>query len=156
MIRRAQKKDMNRLNELLFEVQAIHADIRPDIFKHGAKKYTDAELSAIIGDDSTPIYVYEKDGDVAGYVFCIYQETLENEQLCRRKVLYIDDLCVDGRYRRQGVASELYRHVLKAASESGCDSVTLNVWRMNDGAQRFYEAMGMTPLKTMMEARLTE
>ena len=37
------------------------------------------------------------------------------------------------------------------AREIGCYNVTLNVWTCNPGAQRFYEAMGMTPLKTCLE-----
>ena len=38
--------------------------------------------------------------------------------------------------------------------ETGCDSVTLNVWSVNGEAAAFYERMGMKPLKTMMETRL--
>jgi hypothetical protein len=32
--------------------------------------------------------------------------------------------------------------------------VTLNVWRVNPSAEKFYQKMGMEPLKTMMEKRL--
>lgn len=154
MIRRAEKKDMARLDELLFQVQAIHAEGRGDIFKIGAKKYTDEELEAIIADDNTPIFVWEDGGVIGGYAFCIYQVTHENEQLHPRKVMYIDDLCVDEQFRRRGVGTELYRYVLKTAADNGCNSVTLNVWSINESAQRFYQSMGMEPLKTTMEARL--
>lgn len=154
MIRRAEKKDMERLDALLFQVQALHAEERPDIFKKGAKKYTDDELLSIIDDDDAPIFVWEEDGVIAGYAFCIYQETKENGQLHHRKVLYIDDLCVDEKYRRRGIGAKLYRYVLDTAKDAGCDSVTLNVWSVNDGALEFYRSMGMQPLKTMMEAPL--
>lgn len=154
MIRRAEQKDIERLNELLFQVQALHAEGRPDIFKIGAKKYTDAELAAIIADDNTPIFVWEENGVIGGYAFCIYQQTMENSQLHHRKVLYIDDLCVDRRFRRKGVGTQLYRYVLDTAAASGCDSVTLNVWRINEGAQKFYQSMGMEPLKTTMETQI--
>ena len=40
MIRRAKNEDIDRLNALLYQVQQLHADGRPDIFKKGAKKYT--------------------------------------------------------------------------------------------------------------------
>ena len=156
MIRRAMDKDIDRLNELLYLVQKLHAEKRPDIFKLGAKKYTTQELQAIIADDDTPIFVYEDEGAVLGYVFCIYQVTRENYQLHPRKVLYIDDLCVDESCRRQGVATKLYEYVVQTAIDNGCDSVTLNVWSGNDSARRFYENMGMTPLKTTMEQKLRE
>jgi ribosomal protein S18 acetylase RimI-like enzyme len=154
MIRRAKNADIDRLNVLLYQVQQLHADGRPDIFKNGAKKYTTEELEGIIADDITPIFVYEEDGMVMGYAFCVYQITLESEQLHARKVLYIDDLCVDESYRRKHIGEKLYHHVLDVAKENGCDSVTLNVWRVNPSAEKFYQRMGMEPLKTMMEQQL--
>ena len=154
MIRRAEEKDIDRLNELLYQVQKLHAEGRPDIFKLGAKKYTTEELSTIIADDRTPIFVYEDEGLLMGYAFCIYQVTEENTQLHERKVLYIDDLCVDEAYRRRHIGQRLYDFVLDTAKKNGCDSVTLNVWAVNPGAENFYRRMGMQPLKTYMETRL--
>lgn len=154
MIRRAEIRDAGRLNELLFQVQALHAAGRPDIFKTGARKYTDEALLEIIRDDRRPIYVEEADGIIRGYAFCVLQQTEENNQLHARKTLYIDDLCVDQRFRRQHIGEALYRYVRQAAADAGCDSVTLNVWALNASAARFYEKMGLRPLKTMLECRL--
>ena len=66
MIRRAEIKDIDSLNRLLYQVQTLHAEKRPDIFKLGAKKYTSQELARIIADDMTPIFVYEEEGVVIG------------------------------------------------------------------------------------------
>lgn len=155
MIRRAINNDIDRLNDLLYQVQQLHADGRPDIFKSGAKKYTTEELSAIIADDDTPIFVYVEDEVLMGYAFCIYQVTQDSTQLHERKVLYIDDLCVDAQYRRRHIGEKLYHHVVQTAKDNGCDSVTLNVWSVNPSAEQFYRKMGMEPLKTYMETRLT-
>ena len=38
MIRKAEEKDIPRINELLGQVLQIHADIRPDIFIQGTTK----------------------------------------------------------------------------------------------------------------------
>ena len=154
MIRRAKNEDIDRLNALLYQVQQLHADGRPDIFKNGAKKYTTEELERIIADDMTPIFVYEEGGLLMGYAFCIYQIRQESEQLHARKVLYIDDLCVDAPDRRKHIGEQLYERVLTGAKKNGRDSVTLNVWRVNPSAEQFYQRMGMEPLKTMMEQRL--
>ena len=154
MIRRAVKQDIPRLDELLYQVQRIHAEGRPDIFKLGRKTYTDGELEEILADDSRPVYVNERDGKVLGYAFCIVQETKENGQLHARKTLYLDDLCVDAEARGQHVGSELYRYVVQTAKEKGFHSVTLNVWSLNGEAGLFYERMGMKPMKTMMETVL--
>lgn len=44
IIRRAQEKDIPQLDKLLFQVNKVHSDGRPDLFKAGAKKYSDDEL----------------------------------------------------------------------------------------------------------------
>ena len=153
MIRRAKEGDIDGVNALLYEVQRIHAVGRPDIFKQGGKKYTSDELRRIFSDERTPVFVLEE-GRILGYAFCVFQETKENGQLHPRKVLYVDDLCVDEACRHRHLGTLLYEHVLAFARENGCDAVTLHVWEMNGDARRFYEKMGMTPLKTLMEQKL--
>ena len=54
-IRRAELKDMPRIHELLAQVEEVHHRIRPDLFKGGGRKYTDAELAEILADDNRPI-----------------------------------------------------------------------------------------------------
>ena len=119
------------------------------------KKYNDEELRAIIADDSTPIFVaVSEDEKVLGYVFCIYEEVKGNPSLMDRKTVYIDDLCVDATLRGQHIGTALYEHVLEESKREGCVAVTLNVWCLNEGAMRFYEKLGMKPLKVMMENTL--
>ena len=40
-VRRAQEKDMERIDELLMQVEKVHHDGRPDLFRYDQKKYTD-------------------------------------------------------------------------------------------------------------------
>ena len=56
-IRRATVADMDGINKLLHQVLMVHHNGRPDLFKPNAKKYTDDELTAIISDDTRPIFV---------------------------------------------------------------------------------------------------
>ena len=151
MIRRARVSDIERLDHILFQVQDVHPNGRPDIFIKGAKKYNDEQLTAIINDDQRPIFVYTDDNDmVLGYAFCIY-EYVENNSMHKMKTLYIDDLCVDEKYRRKHIATYLYQYVLQEASNNDCYRVTLNVWCLNGSAMKFYEKMGMNKLKIVME-----
>ena len=70
------------------------------------------------------------------------------------KTLYIDDICVDEAFRRQGAAQALYCFVRDYAKDQGCYNITLNVWACNPGARNFYEQMGLVPQKTCMETIL--
>ncbi|MBE5878239.1 MAG: GNAT family N-acetyltransferase [Lachnospiraceae bacterium] len=151
-IRRAREQDMDGISDLLCQVLMVHHNGRPDLFKAGCKKYTDEELRALIRDDSKPIFVaVDELGKVAGYAFCIFQQHIDNNILTDIKTLYIDDLCVDEKIRGQHIGKRLYEYVLAFAKEQGCYNVTLNVWSLNEGAMKFYEACGLVPQKVGME-----
>jgi ribosomal protein S18 acetylase RimI-like enzyme len=152
MIRRAIVTDIPDINRLLYQVNQVHADGRPDLFVGGLKKYTDKELAGIIPDDSRPVFVNtDSAGHVLGYAFCVLQDHRQDSFMAPVLTLYIDDICVDASARGQHVGKALYDYVTAYAREIGCYNVTLNVWECNPGARKFYEAMGMVPQKTGME-----
>ena len=154
-IRRAVEKDIPGIDRCLSQVLAVHAAGRPDLFVPGTRKYTDSELRGILGDNLRPVFVaVEEDaapGAILGYAFCEVQDFSGSNNMQPIRTLYIDDLCVDSDARHGHVGSSLYRHVLAWARENGFHNVTLNVWECNPGARAFYEAMGMSVMKTCME-----
>lgn len=151
IIRFANENDIPQMIDLLLQVGQVHHEIRPDLFRAGAQKYDEAALKRLLADEKRPILCGEVDGKMAGYAFCILQETKNDPVLCDRKTLYIDDLCVDEKVRGAGVAPAIYQGVLDYAREIGCDAVTLNVWCGNDRAMHFYEKCGLKPQKIGME-----
>ena len=151
-IRRAEKKDLERVDELLSQVLEIHAAIRPDIFVSGTRKYTDEELLAIFENDNTPVFAAVDDDDrLVGYAFCIMNDYSGSNNLQPIRSLYIDDLCVDENARGMHVGKSLYDYVLDYARKNGCYSVTLNVWEGNNNARAFYDRMGFAVQKTILE-----
>ena len=154
-IRKAEPKDTAKVLDLLHQVLEVHAGLRPDLFISGTTKYTDEELHAIFADETTPVYVAVNDNDeVLGYAFCILEAPVPSNNLHPHRTLYTADICVDEKARGQHVATNLDEHVKAEAKRLGCYNITLNVWAGNDGAQKFYEAMGMKPRKTMLETIL--
>ncbi len=107
MIRLANEKDIEQINNLLFQVHKVHSDARPDLFKAGSKKYTDEELKEIIKDKEKPIFVYEIDEKIEGYAFCILINHNNENSLCDYKSMYIDDLCVDKNCRGKGIGKKI-------------------------------------------------
>ena len=73
---RACSRHSDGINSLLRQVLEVHHKGRPDIFKGGVKKYTDAELSEILADDERPVFVAAEGEKVLGYAFCIFQQHL--------------------------------------------------------------------------------
>lgn len=153
-VRPAVRDDIPAIGRLLYEVHRVHSDVRPDLFKAGARKYTDAQLEDILADAETPVFVAERGGEVAGYAFCIFRQFPPESSMTDVRTLYIDDLCVEQAFRGEQIGSRLYAFVLDYAKRCGCYNVTLNVWADNAGALRFYEKIGMRVQKIGMETIL--
>ena len=152
IVRHAENKDIDRIMELLVQVNNVHEQGRPDLFYKDCTKYSVPELEKLIVSEDHPIYVCVNDEDlVLGYAFCIIEETEQSNNQPGIKTLYIDDICVDEKARGQHVGKTVYEYVVEEAKRLGCYHITLNVWELNPIARKFYEAMGLTPLKTVME-----
>ena len=154
MIRMAKEKDIEKILDLLSQVDLVHHNGRPDIFKIG-RKYNENELKELLKDENRPILVRVNENDaVLGYCFCIFQKHEDDSVLTDIKTLYIDDLCVDEKLRGKGIGKELYYAARKLAKDSGCYNVTLNVWSCNPSALKFYKSLGMNEQKICMEQLL--
>ncbi|MBR6292337.1 MAG: GNAT family N-acetyltransferase [Bacteroidales bacterium] len=150
MIRKATEKDIPQVLELLHQVNMVHYEIRPDLFKPHTTKYSAEELTTLFRDESKPVFVFD-DGGVQGYAFCQVSEVKDHLLLQDNKMLYIDDICVDEKARGKHVGKALFDHVKEYAQSIGCHHITLNVWEGNEPALRFYQNMGMQVQKTTME-----
>ena len=154
-IRRAEERDIPRMGDLLLQVCRVHREGRPDLFREGGRKYSDAELVELLKDEDRPILVAEdENGWVAGYAFCEVQRHDGKGSMCAGTTLYLDDLCVDAACRGQGAGRALYQAVLALGRELDCYNVTLNVWACNPTAMRFYEKCGLKTQKIGMETIL--
>ena len=151
-VRKAEKRDIESVLRLLVQVNMVHHNGRPDLFKGPATKYTRDELETIFQNPATPVFVCTDDADaVQGYIMCVFKQAVNDHILTDIKTLYIDDLCVDETIRGRGIGEALYNHAVAFARETGCYNVTLNVWALTPSALRFYESRGMTPQKIGME-----
>ena len=150
-VRRAEEKDIPAVMELLKQVNRIHYEKRPDLFKPETK-YTEDELRAIMNNDQTPVFVCtDSDNRVLGHGFCVLQRPENTRLLNDILTLYIDDICVNETARGQHIGKMIYEHIVAYARKRGCYNVTLNVWSCNPGAMKFYENLGMVPYKIGME-----
>ena len=151
-IRRAEKRDIDALLRLLTEVNMVHHNIRPDLFKGPATKYSREELEQKLQIEEDPIFVFTNDKDqVLGYIFCVTEVVQESPLRTGIRTLYVDDLCVYETARGQHVGQQLYAYAVDYARANGYYNITLHVWGGNDAAQKFYEKMGMQNQYTCLE-----
>ena len=150
MIRLATTNDIPRLLELLHQVNMVHYERRPDIFKPHTTKYNDEQVQDLLTQPDKAIFVYE-DESVQGYAFVQMEDVHDDILLQDMRTLYIDDICVDEQAQGKHVGKQLFDHVRAYAEKLGCGAITLNVWEGNDAAMAFYRKLGMSVRKTCME-----
>ena len=150
MIRLATTNDIPRLLELLHQVNMVHYERRPDIFRPHTTKYNAEQLQDLLTQPDKAIFVYEDEG-VQGYAFVQMEDVHDDILLQDMRTLYIDDICVDEQARGKHVGKQLFEHVRAYAEKLGCGALTLNVWEGNDAAMAFYRKLGMSVRKTCME-----
>ena len=150
-IRQAVQSDIPALQSLLLQVEKIHCDGRPDIFKDGGVKFTNEQLAQLLFDPTRPIFCAVNDGQVVGYVFCIITEIKGDPMLRDTKTLHLEDVCVDESCRDGGVGSCLMEYVKTYARENDFTRIDLDVWELNDRAREFYEKHGFGVQKRRMD-----
>ena len=151
-VRKATEKDIPKILDLLVQVDMVHHNGRPDIFKGPATKYDEEELRAVIHNKETLVFVCVDETNIPlGHAFCIHRQVIGDSVLTDVRTLYIDDICVDNDARGKYVGKTLYDYVVAYAKKQGFYNVTLNVWTCNQAAMKFYEAMGLKPQRIVME-----
>ena len=151
-VRRAVEADIPAILRLLVQVDMVHHNGRPDIFKGPATKYNEEQLKDILADEKTPVFACVDENDaLLGYAFCVLKQYENDNILTDIKTLYIDDLCVDEAVRGRHIGKTLFDYAVDYAKSIGCYNLTLNVWSCNPSAMRFYEKCGLLPQKIGME-----
>ena len=75
-IRFACEKDIPQMLDLLLQVEEVHHQIRPDLFRAGAQKYDEAALKRLLKTSDRPILAAEEGGKMVGYAFCIFRSRM--------------------------------------------------------------------------------
>jgi GNAT superfamily N-acetyltransferase len=69
--------------------------------------------------------------------------------------MYLEDIFVEPKWRRQGLGRQLLAHLARIASERGYGRVEWSVLDWNEPAINFYKALGATPMDEWTVFRLT-
>jgi len=150
-VRRARENELERVNELRMQVNALHVAGKPEVFKPGFPEKLRNYIYAIHKDPEQFIAVAVKDGTICGFAVLHHINRPENPFMKERDFLDIDEFCVDEAFRRQGVASEMIAFIREFAKEKGFHRIELNMWEFNQEALAFYEAAGFQTFRRYME-----
>lgn len=151
MARFAEEKDLIRVNELRKQVNDVHVNGRPDIFRPGFCQEMQDFVYAMFHSENHNIIVAEHEGIICGMVCVEYATKPESPYNLERHFCHIVEIAVDKDFHRQGVGTELLEFVKQDAKQKGLSKIDLDVWEFNESAKEFYDAVGFRPYRTYLE-----
>ena len=154
-IRRATRIDTSQIIPLLDDAAKIHAKIRPDIFKNKTIEEIRNNLEEMMTlDDNNIILVAEDKQVIKGIIICKIRNIENHINLKNARVLWVNEICVNQKYRRTGIGSALIEKAKEIAKENNCVRLELNCWELNENAIKFYKNLGLTTQKRVMEIKI--
>lgn len=134
IFRQATLSDKSAIEELFMDMlRAIYGEDP----KGG---YEEDYLLRFFGPSEDVIIVAENKGEVIGYI----SVEVKRED---REYVYIDDFCVDEKYRSRGIGTKLLSYSEEAAKNAGIYDILLHVEESNLPARRLYERSGYELLR---------
>lgn len=151
MVRFAEEKDLDKINELRKQVNDIHVEGRPDLFKAGFGAEIRDFAKVIMSGENSDIIVAERNGIICGMACVNYVNKPETPYTKERSFYHVQEIAVDANFRRQGVAKEMVEFMIADAKKRNLGRIELDVWEFNDSAIEFYLAVGFKQTRRWME-----
>lgn len=149
VVRYAGEKDYNQVEKIMKQVQEMHTKWRPDIYKN---------VEILLPFDMYMDYVHNRELIVATHenesvvgILIYFTRNISGGPMVDRKVMFIDSMGVDEKYRGQGIGHELFAFVRNICNEENYDGLELQVNAKNTAAMRMYEKYGFTEKSINME-----
>jgi ribosomal protein S18 acetylase RimI-like enzyme len=146
-IRPAAERDFPELVPLFEELDALHREAVPHVFKPPGGPARSQEELRKMSSDTGVLLLAEQGGLVVGVANAYILDTAEEFVFRARRSVVIDNVAVATQSRRQGVATQLVRELERWAASRDADAVELNVWSFNESAAAFYRSLGYTTVR---------
>jgi GNAT superfamily N-acetyltransferase len=138
VIRSANKKDCEQCLKLLRQLWSSEYEL--DNLRNG--KLSPKKLHELYGclleNPNCEVMLAEKDNRVVAMMDLNFRETFFHGGW----MMQIEDLVVDGKYRRQGIGQRMVGLAEEMAMRRGCCAIELNSDLYREETHRFWEAMG--------------
>jgi GNAT superfamily N-acetyltransferase len=157
-VRTATADDAWLLAELNRDVQQLHVDALPGVYKQvdDLAPIVEDFNQRILSDPDWHTYIVEVDGQPAGYACARVTRRPEHPYHYAHEYVYLDQISVRPEYRKSGCGRALMNAVFGLAREVGVSRVALDTLAFNKDAIAFYERLGFRMYKHTMDLQLED
>ncbi len=148
IVRSARIEDYNAVITILNQVQQMHVDWRPDIYRPTDNLIPEESFEKLTESDT--FFVAEMEGTIVGVLEIVFRH-IESPSHVTRSVIFIDTMAVDEKYRGMGIGHLFFDKVKEIREEKNCDGIELQVNAKNKAAYEMYRKYGFTEKSINME-----
>ena len=153
-VRPARRDELEAVNVIRKQVNDIHVNGRPDIFRKGFCEEMKEHIFEAFDAENAGVLVALLDGTVCGFAAVQYLVKPLSPYNLERNIYRVEEFGVDERFRRRGVGAALVGFLKTDAKKKGYGKIELDMWAFNDSAYAFYRAMGFETFRRYMELNL--
>jgi ribosomal protein S18 acetylase RimI-like enzyme len=145
-VRRATDADAEAISLLHRDVQALHAQGLPHLFRPpNPDSFAADRVRSLVQSASVRLLIGTLGGAPAGYVFAEIVRQGGSVLRLPLDYLYVNHLAVAPALRRRGYGGRLLCAATDLARAEGVAGVALDVWAFNEAARAFYAKHGFAP-----------
>jgi GNAT superfamily N-acetyltransferase len=142
-IRQATVEDSFLLSSLSRDVQRLHAQNHPEIFKMpGSDDFAVSFFEGMLADPTVYILIAVDKGMAVGNLVCKLIERPESPFTFAARTLHIDQISVRPNAQGNGAGRALVEQAEILARDLNVKRIDLDSWDFNLGAHAFFERMG--------------
>ena len=139
MLQLARPEDRAAIDALAQQIHRMHVNWRPDIYELAEEMWPEERFDEAVAQRQ--LFAAKLDDTIVGYVLV----KIRNYDMIghvKRRVLLVDEICVDESRRNQGIGTEMITEVRAIAKAFGCTDMQLGVYPQNNEALAFYQKCG--------------
>lgn len=156
-IRPATEEDAPAISALNADVQEIHAQAVPHLFKPPSPEtFPPARIAELMADPDNYFFLALEGQEPAGYVYAQIRHLAENSFHYRFDLVHVDQISVRPAHRERGCGTGLLQAVRSLAREKGIETVALDVWTFNTDAFAFFASQGFQCFNERMWMRVDD
>ena len=154
IIRKPETVDFQGVHKLMVQVHKLHVNERNDIYKD-VDPMDFEEFRTELSNSNNIYLIAELENEIVGICFSQIKEISNNKIMKNRKILHIENICVDENHQKKGIGKKLYKQIVQLAKEKNIDNIELMVWGFNENAIKFYKNLGMNIKNLKFEQKIS-
>lgn len=142
-IRNAQSADTVHISQMNAQIQQLHADAYPRIFKPASPEtFPPDTILDLMGKQENRFFVAVINDELIGYLYAEISHLDENPFLFAFNRLYIHQIGVRPEFQGLGCGKLLMNAAKALAEQENMQMIMLDTWGFNEKAQEFFSSLG--------------